>query len=372
MNIGYDAKRIFHNTTGLGNYGRDLVRILNESFPNNKFFLYSPKPKKVTRFKLTEQTIEVLPKGALWKKFSSIWRQGPMVRQLKENNIEIYHGLSGEIPKGLKKANIKSAVTIHDLIFIRYPELYTFFDRKIHFKKFQYAAKNSDKIIAISEQTKKDIIEFLKVDPEKIDVIYQGCNAAFKKQYSQKETELTTQKFKLPKEFILNVGTVEKRKNLLNLVRAIENSEINLVVVGNSNTGYAKEVKEYIHARGFSDRVHFLKNVSTQELAQIYQMASIFVYPSIFEGFGIPIIEALFSKTPVISSKESCFSEAGGPHSMYINPENYISIEQAIKTILEDKELQEKMKTKGFAYAQQFNDDVIAKQIFGIYKVVLS
>lgn len=372
MNIGFDAKRIFHNTTGLGNYGRDLIRILNTSFPKNTFFLYNPKPRKVDRFQLTDQTIEVQPKGFFWKKFSSIWRQGPMVKQLLEHNIVLYHGLSGEIPKGLKKANIKSVVTIHDLIFIRYPELYSFFDRKIHFKKFQFAASNSDKIIAISEQTKKDIVEFLKVDPTKIEVIYQGCNNAFKKQYPQKETEQTRIKFNLPNDYILNVGTVEKRKNLLNLVKAIENSNTTLVVVGNHKSTYAEETKAYIRSKGMKDRVLFLKNVSTEELAQIYQMATIFVYPSIFEGFGIPIIEALYSCTPVITSKESCFSEAGGPDSIYIHPEDYKSIETAIQTVLENIELQEKMKTKGYNYVQKFNDDVIAKHVFDTYKSLVS
>lgn len=370
MKIGFDAKRAFHNRSGLGNYSRDLIRMLSHFYPENNYLLYNPKPGKVT-FHLEENTEEVFPNSAIWRFLSSFWRQKTITNQLKDDHIEIFHGLSGEIPRGIQNTTIKVIVTIHDLIFVRYPELYKPIDRKIYLNKFQYAADHSDVIIAISEQTKKDIVQFLNVDPKHVKVVYQGCNAAYKKSYSNEELHQTSAKFNLPKQFILNVGTVEKRKNLLNLVKAIENLNCDLVVVGNDKSDYAQEVKAYLHMNQLSNRVHFLKNVSTDELAQIYQMASIFVYPSIFEGFGIPIIEALFSKTPVITSKESCFSEAGGPDSIYIDPDNPKDIEKAIQTVLENEELRKKMKEKGLIYAQQFNDDVIAKNIVDIYKAVI-
>lgn len=371
MKIGFDAKRAFHNKSGLGNYSRDLIRMVSHFYSENQYLLYNPKSGKVP-FKLNDNTEEVLPNSVFWRFLSSFWRQKAIVKQLETDNIEIYHGLTGEIPRGIQKTKIKTIVTIHDLIFVHFPELYNPIDRKIYLNKFQYAADHSDLIIAISEQTKKDIIQFLHIDPKRIKVIYQGCDAAYKKSYSEENFQQTSTKFNLPKDFVLNVGTVEKRKNLLNLIKAIENLNIDLVVVGNDKSEYAKEVKDYITSNGLTHRIHFLKDVSTEELAQIYQMASIFVYPSIFEGFGIPIIEALFSKIPVISSKNSCFSEAGGQDSIYIDPEDYKSIENAIQTVLENKELQEKMAMKGFAYAQQFNDDVIAKHIYDTYNALLA
>lgn len=370
MNIGFDAKRIFHNTTGLGNYGRDLVRILNDSFPNDKFFLYNPKPKKVKRFQFTEQTIEVLPKSAFWRKFSSLWRQGPVVRQLKEDNIELYHGLSGEIPRGLKSAQIKSIVTIHDLIFIRYPELYSFFDRKIHYKKFLYAAQNSDKIVAISEQTKKDIIEFLKIDSEKIEVIYQGCHQVFKDVQSPEFKESVLKKFNLPSQFILNVGTIEPRKNILTVVKAIRDVDIPLVIVGKKKP-YYKEVETYIAEHKMEHRIYFLEGLALNELSALYKMATIFVYPSIFEGFGIPIIEALYSKTPVITSTGSCFSEAGGPDSIYIDPNDIEKIKSAIEILLDNSGKREDIAKKGFEFVQKFNDKQIASNYRELYQSIL-
>lgn len=372
MKIGFDAKRAFHNGTGLGNYSRDTIRILAKLYPDNHYFLYNPKPAKIKRFPLENNTKEILPKSAISKKFSSLWRQKGIVKQLVEDKIEIYHGLSGELPRGIDKTNIKTVVTIHDLIFVRYPKLYSFIDRKIHFNKFKYAAETADVVIAISEQTKKDIVSFLGINSEKIIVLYQGCHAAFKEEFTTKEKNLVKQRFNLPKEYILNVGTVEERKNLLSLVKAIEDTKHHLVVVGNTKSDYAQNVLSYIKKTNLENSVHFLKNVSMQELAIIYQMASVFVYPSIFEGFGIPIIEALYSKIPVITSKDGCFSEAGGKNSIYINPTNIEEIKKAIETVSNNTELQSKMIKNGFEYAQRFNDEVIATNFNKVYTNLLN
>jgi glycosyltransferase involved in cell wall biosynthesis len=371
MKLGFDAKRIFHNTTGLGNYSRDLVRILNEYYSENTFSLYNPKPKRVHRFQLTNQTKEILPKNKFWKRFSSFWRQGPIIKQLLEDEIEIYHGLSGEIPNGIEKTMIKSVVTIHDLIFVRYPELYSFFDRKIHFRKFHNAAKNANAVIAISEQTKRDIIDFLKIDASKITVIYQGCHAIFKEKQTTEFKEKVLEKYNLPKKFILNVGTIEARKNALSLIKATKNIDFPTVIVG-GKTKYYNEILTYVSEHQLAHKIYFLEGLSVQELAAIYQAATIFVYPSIFEGFGIPIIEALYSKTAVITSTGSCFSEAGGLDTIYVEPNNVKELITQINRLLESKELRDDIANKGFRFVQKFNDKQIAKSYFSVYKSVMN
>jgi len=371
MRIGFDAKRAYHNTTGLGNYSRDLVRILAEYYPEYQYYLYNTKPKKVDRLSGYKNIIERLPNAWIWKKLSSIWRQGAVSKQVAEDKIELYHGLSGEIPRGLKERGIKSIVTIHDLIFMHHPELYKPIDRKIYFKKFKYATHNADKIIAISEQTKRDVVQFLEVDEAKIEVIYQGCHAVFKEASSQEEKQSLKKQFNLPEKFILNVGTIEPRKNLLSIVKAIKNVEIDLVVVGRK-TDYYKEVENYINQHKLNYRIHFLEGLSLKELATLYQLAEIFIYPSIIEGFGIPIIEALFSKTPVITTKGGVFPEAGGPNSSYVATNDIEALEKEITKLLNDSSLRKQKAEAGFQYAQKFNDDVIAKQIFNVYKSVLN
>jgi glycosyltransferase involved in cell wall biosynthesis len=371
MIIGFDAKRLFHNKTGLGNYSRDLVRILAQFYPENNYLLYNPKPKKIDRIFIDGKCIiEKLPLKKKHNKFSALWRLFKIVPQIKEDKVELFHGLSGEIPIGLNKTGIKTVVTIHDLIFMRYPELYTFFDRKIHYFKFKYAANKADLVIAISEQTKQDIVSYLKINPDKIKVIYQGCAPVFKEEIEVELIENVRNKYNLPEKFILNVGTIEKRKNILSVIKAIKNIDIKLVVIG-KKTDYFDEIKRYILENAIDDKIIFLENVALTELAAIYKMAYIFIYPSIFEGFGIPIIEALYSKTPVITSKGGCFKEAGGENSIYVNPFDIEDIRISIIDLLNNSKEQEKMKMEGYNFVQKFNDEYIANNIMHSYIEVL-
>ena len=371
MILGFDAKRFFHNKTGLGNYSRDLIRILAHYQPENSYLLYNPKPKKIDRIPIDGKIIiENLPETKKDKKFSSIWRLFYICSQIKKDKVELFHGLSGEIPIGLHKTGVKTVVTIHDLIFMRYPNLYSYFDRKIHYYKFKYAAKNADLVIAISEQTKKDIVTYLNINPDKIKVIYQGCAPIFKEEIPIEYLELTRSKYQLPNQFILNVGTIETRKNVLSVIKAIKEIETQLVIIG-KKTVYFKEVKNYIAENNLQNKVVFLENVELKELASIYRMASVFIYPSVFEGFGIPIIEALYSKTPVITSKGGCFSEAGGENTVYIDPLNTEEIKGELEEILANSEKRELMKRKGFEFVQKFNDDIIAKNWVETYNEVV-
>ncbi len=372
MKIGFDAKRIFHNRTGLGNYSRDLVRILSKYHPDNQYVLYNPKKRNAIDFQCdNETTTEVLPSTGFYKFFYNLWRQFFISADLLKDDIQIFHGLSGEIPYRLNRKGIKTVVTVHDLIFLRYPQFYTVFDRYIHKIKAQYAVKNADVVVAVSEQTKYDIIEFFDIKPEKIEVIYQGCQDVFKQIFSAEEKMLVLQKYNLPDHFILNVGTIEERKNILVGVKAIQDMETHLVIVG-SETSYTQRVKEYIATNNLGSKVFFLKGVSNEELAILYQSAQLFIYPSLFEGFGIPIIEALFSRTPVVTSKGGCFGEAGGPSSIYVDANNIDEVKQAIITVLSNDDLRTKMIQNGYQYAQRFTPEYIGKSFMSIYRHCLN
>lgn len=371
MRIGFDAKRFFHNSTGLGNYSRDLIRVLSLYYPKNTYFLFNPK-KSSNLIKLTSKIniTEVLPQHSFWFFFSFFWRSFGLNKQIYDNKIEIFHGLSGEIPIFLN-SKVKKIVTIHDLIFIRYPKLYSFWDRKIHTLKFKYAAKKSDIIIAISEQTKKDIIKYFSIDPEKIEVIYQGCSNVFKNNFSEEHKNNVKKKFNLPNNFILNVGTIEERKNSLSIVKSIKNIDTKLVLIG-KKTSYYEQIEKYAKENNIENKLIYLKNVSLEELAIIYQLADIFIYPSIFEGFGIPIIEALYSKTPVITNKNGVFPEAGGQNSIYIDPLNVNEIAEAIQFLLDNPLKREQITEKGYEFVQKFSDESIANNINNLYTKLLN
>ena len=211
MIIGYDSKRIFHNATGLGNYSRDLIRILSRVFPMYTFLLYNPKKEKISRFIPDKISVfEKLPQSFLGNLFPFLWRSKGIVKQLMKDNVQIFHGLTGELPFGIQKTNIKTVVTIHDLIFVRYPELYNFVDRKIYFKKFKYACEIADVVVAISEQTKNDIVEYIAISPDKIKVIYQGCHAVFKQSISPEFQQDTLKKLNIPEKYVLYVGTSKR------------------------------------------------------------------------------------------------------------------------------------------------------------------
>lgn len=365
MKIAFDAKRFFHNTSGLGNYSRDLVRILSQYYPENEYLLLNKNSSERGKEILERQDVRFVEtsKG----KFS---RQLKMGKDAQREGADIFHGLSGELPLKWSKEPIRKIVTIHDLIFMRCPNYYSFFDRKIHLWKFKKAASSADKIIAISEQTKRDIITYLKVPESKIEVIYQGCHKAFKEHQSNELINTVKEKFNLPERYILNVGTIEERKNLLSIVKGIKDTEIPLVVVGRK-TDYYKKVLAFIRKNKMDKQVLFLEGVSMDELAVLYKSADIFVYPSFFEGFGIPVIESLFSKTVVITSNTSCLPEAGGKDSVYIDPRNDLDLGAKIRFLWENESERKRRAEKSFTFVQKFNDEPIAAQLMNLYKKIL-
>lgn len=374
MKIGFDAKRAIANFSGLGNYSRFIIDILQKEEPENHYFLFYPQKKKNIRFSgllKHPKTMGITPSG-FWEKMPSLWRSYGINKSIAENGIEIFHGLSNELPLNISKTGIKTVVTIHDLIFLRYPDYYHFIDRQIYNFKFSYACRIADKIIAISECTKRDIIHFYGIEEEKIEVVYQGCDNDFSIIKSEQEKKAISKKYALPPTYLLSVGTIEERKNLILTVKALESlpENIHLVAIGKS-TPYAEKIKKYISGKNIAKRVHFYHQVPFNELASFYQMASVFVYPSFFEGFGIPIIEALHSGIPVIGAKGSCLEEAGGPSSIYIDPLNEKELAEAINNILTNKEQAEEMIKNGKEYVKRFDDKIIAQQLAHIYHDLL-
>ncbi len=370
MRIGFDAKRAFFNFSGLGNYSRNTIRNLGTRFPEHEYYLYIPKRKnRVLNGEFEKHTL-AYPQSWIGKKLSSFWRSYWLGRRLESDGIDLYHGLSNEIPFDMPRP-VRSVVTIHDLIFLRFPEWYKPIDRRIYIKKSRHSCREANRIIAISEQTRSDIQEFFGISPDKIDVVYQGCDPSFYSPVDDKEKARLYEKYSLPRVFLLYVGTIEPRKNLLSIVQAMhmDSLDIPLVVIGRP-TAYLEKVRQFIREHSMKN-IAFLQNVPNEDLPGLYQMAEIFIYPSRFEGFGIPILEALSSSTPVITSTGSCFPEAGGKHSAYIDPDNPEELAATIRKILDDKDLQETMRAKGFAHAMQFTEDIIAENIMQVYRKII-
>lgn len=373
MIIGFDAKRIVRNGTGLGNYCRTLINDMIRCNDGRRLLLYTPDKG---RDALRNQIIEsencrfVYPKKKRGKIYRSLWRTKNIVSQLIADKVDVYHGLSGELPLGLKENGIKGIVTIHDLIFLRHPEYYHWFDRMIYTWKFHKTLKQADHIIAISECTKRDILEFGDFNPDKISVIYQSCNPRFSEMPSQQDIENTTKKYNMPIRYMLSVGTIEERKNLILAVRALSllPDDIHLVAVGRQ-TRYADRVKKEAAKNGVLHRLHMLSGVTDNELNVIYKKAEIFVFPSRYEGFGIPIIEAIFSGLPVVACSGSCLEEAGGPHCLYVGPDDVKGMSSSIMQIVNNKGEREERIKNSLQYVQKFRGTDVASQVFGVYDI---
>lgn len=373
MRIAYDAKRAFKNSTGLGNYSRSLIAAMTAYYPDNEYYLYAPDKKHLPQSGFLFQLKNAVIKNPALPFFTSYWRSKGVIKDLLRDKIDLYHGLSHEIPLGIEKTKIKSVVTIHDLIFLSYPALYPAIDRKIYTAKIANACKNANQIIAISEQTKRDIIDYLKIEEQKISVVYQGCHPVFYKTVTEKNKNLLREKWNLPSQFILNVGTIEERKNLLLILQALLKlpEEIKLIVVG-KRTKYAEKTDDFIAENKLADRVIFLKDITQEELPALYQSALAFVYPSRFEGFGIPVLEALNSGVPVIAATGSSLEEAGGEHTIYINPDDADALAEAVLQVISNESLRKEMIAKGKEYASRFHEKEMAANLMKVYSQTLA
>lgn len=369
MHFGFDAKRLFNNFTGLGNYSRTLVRLLSTHFPDHQYHLYTPHITDHPDVRYFQDD----PKISIHQPSSGLaawWRTFRISKLLKPQGISLYHGLSHELPVGIHRTGIPAVVTIHDLVYKVYPQFFPRIDRFSYDWKFRYACREADVIVAISENTKQDIQKYFRIPSEKIRVIYQTCHERFLEKWDTESRKLILKKYQLPENYLLYVGAVNERKNLLNIVRAMEilpaGIHIPLVVIGDGGT-YLQKVRRYLAGKPVEKLVIFPGPVDFRDLPAIYQQSQMLVYPSVYEGFGIPIIEALVSGTPVITSPMSSLPEAGGLGSYYAYPQSPESIAVGIEKILTNEGFRQKMIEDGYLHAEKFGQTELTRQMMDLY-----
>lgn len=375
MKIGFDAKRAAQNATGLGNYSRYIIGLLAGHADDAELSLYVPnrhKTRLLDRLPSQERLKIVFPQGA-WSAVPSLWRTWGITGRLQRDGIRLYHGLSNELPLNIRRARgLKSVVTIHDLLFLRYPEGYHAADRRLYNLKYRRSCLNADRIIAVSEFTKQDIVRYYGIRPERISVVCQGCDDVFRHPAGKDVQSEARAEYHLPEHYILSVGTVERRKNLMLLAKALRHlpEETQVVAVGR-HTPYAREVQHFLQENGLGNRMHLIGNVAFRLLPAVYQMADVFVYPSRCEGFGIPLLEALCSGVPAIGCTGSCLEEAGGPDSAYVDPDDDKGLANALRDILNRPGRRERMIQAGHSWAGRFTDEEVLKQLLKVYEETL-
>lgn len=359
MNVGFDAKRYFHNRTGLGNYSRDLVDTLASEHLKDKFFLFDSNPEIDH---LPSNVIAVPPglQGAFGKPF---WRPYLIRRDMEKYLIDVYHGLSNELPYGKYSPRVKKVVTIHDVIFKRFPSHYKSFDRWVYNKKTAHAIEIADKIIATSKATADDLMEFYKADPSKLEVVYQTCGAGHRRSFSESEIVAFRNKHKIPANSFLYLSSFQTRKNHMQLLKAYRQYKgtFKLVLAGRAGETLSA-CKQYIADNSLTERVLVLDQLSNSDLPYLYRSCSAFVYPSMIEGFGIPLIEAANAGLPMAVNDIPIFRELAPEGSLYFRPED----ERGFAKILD--ELSQRSKTDYSKFLEAFDPKLSAAQVYEIYK----
>lgn len=372
--IGFDAKRIVKNGTGLGSYGRTLVNDLAAA-GGFDLRLYAPDPgiDSLRTQVATGSNVTFCYPPTTGHRPKPLWRTFGLVDDLKRDGVQLYHGLTGELPIGIGRSGIKSVVTIHDLIFLRHPEYYHWIDTKIYAWKFRQALKEADHIVAISECTRRDIVELgYLTDESRLSVVYQSFAPRFTAEVSQQQREATRLRYGLPRRFMLSVGTIEARKNILLAVKALEQlpADLAFVVVGR-HTAYTNRVLDYVSQHDLGHRVFMLHGVPDADLPALYAQAETFVYPSRYEGFGIPIVEAISCGLPVVACTGSCLEEAGGPASLYVHPDDAEAMAAAIRQTLRGADGRDERIRQSQQYIQRFANTDAAQQYAALYHTLL-
>ncbi len=385
MKIGFEAKRAFTNNTGLGHYCRILTSSLARMYKEHEYYLFTPRLTNLFDISPYPNMHIITPQAPIDKLFTAYWRSYKAIKDIAAKGIDIYHGLSHEIPYNIHQLKkVKTVVTMHDLIIERYPELFNPIDVKIYRLKYKHACRYADKIIAMSIQTKNDLVDFYKVPETKIEVCYPSSMKYFDRKIDEAEKQQVKELYKLPDRFFLSVGSIIPRKNLLIICQAyneLKNSmTIPLIVIGKGGK-YKEEVKQFVTDNGLSDRIVFLNDEphvqqlqrfkSGEDFPAIYQQALCMIYPSLFEGFGLPILEALQSGCPVITSNVSCLPETGGKAAYYVDPLSVQEMATAIETIATNEQLRMDMIARGYEHAAFFSQERRAERVMELYKSMM-
>jgi len=369
MRICINASPAVHHIAGLGRYTQELMAALLDIDSENEYVAFYNRPSAA----LVDPPLDRLP-HLTTNLDTKPWRMSALVAHFARISqdrmfpgIDLFHATDHLLPR-LTRA--KSVFTLHDLVFRFYPQTHKPLNRWFLTLMMPRFLKGADAVIAVSESTKRDAIRIYGIDEAKTTVIYEGVSPHFRRA-SPQAVAAVRQKYGLPDEFILSVGTIEPRKNLTSLVEAYhalrnERSPLGLVIVGKKGWLYSGFFTR-MHELGLDNKVIFPGFVPDEDLPALYSAAALFVFPSLYEGFGLPVLEALACGAPVITSNASSLPEVAGEAALLVDPNSLEALVRAAREVLSKGRLREDLQAKGPRQAAKFNWQRAAQETLAVY-----
>jgi glycosyltransferase involved in cell wall biosynthesis len=372
MRIGIDATALPPQPVGAGNYIIQLIRALATDDIDRQLVIFAQEKGPELINLPSDSSIE-------WKIVQDsspgsrlIWEQTVLPSLASKTEIDLLHSLHYTKPLRLTCASV---VTFHDMTYYLYPQLHTRTRRMVFPTAMRLSSRQADAIIAVSESTRMDVIRVLQIDPEKIYTTHLGVDPSFRVISDIESRERAASEYRLPEKFILYLGTIEPRKNLPVLIRSYRQlvesgTEYKLVLVGKYGWMY-KEVLNLVNELDIEDKVCFTGYVPQEDLPLVYNLSSLFVYPTIYEGFGLPALEAMACGVPVITSNVASLPEIVGDAGILIPVDDVDALHNAMRRILQDEGLREKLIQDGLVRSKSFSWERTAQLTHQVYLSVL-
>jgi glycosyltransferase involved in cell wall biosynthesis len=361
MKIGINASFARKSNTGIGQVTVNYLKALSNKFQKNETILY------------LEEELEINIPNFRKKFFLPVWKRDDLIRKIwwekytlpgkvKKDNCEEFISLY-QCPTILPK-NIKHTMVVHDIVPEIFPEYLNNIRKKIYWNLTKKAIKKADNIIAVSKHTKKDLVKYLGVSERKIEVKNIDVDGLYKREISENESMHVLRKYELSAGYIYNVGGLDKRKNIQNLVEAYEiilkedPNVPSLVISGKlmpELSPLVTDVEKIVREKNLERKVKLLDFTPQEDMPALYKNASVFAYPSTYEGFGMPPLEAMNMGVPVVAAKESSLPEVLGDAVVYIDPDDPRDIAEKIKQVLGNPEKRDGLIKRGRKQAQKFS-----------------
>jgi glycosyltransferase involved in cell wall biosynthesis len=375
MRIGFDIRPFLREETGVGVYFRNLLFSLAKIDKTNEYFLFTSSlkdrfsPKKIPPLEkkhFREFSYPVKIVNFFWQRLG--W---PPLDFFFKSRLDLTHSPT-PLPLPTKG---KKIVTVYDIFFLDFPELADKEARRSLAQRMEHTLQKADGIVTISRFTAQQLRERFDVEGKRIKIVYPGIDRSYWENVDQKRLEQTKANYGLPSDFLLFVGASEQRKNLLNLLEAVKiihsrYKKITLVLIGPKGQDY-KNLKTRIQQLELDAWVKMFGYLDDDELKNFYRLASAFIYPSLWEGFGIPLLEAMACGVPVVTSQTSALPETGGEAAVYTDPKNPEDIAEKTIQVLEDDILKERLISAGKKRIQSFRWENAACDLLRFYEFIM-